>query len=197
MLKWIASGCLVIIVVVCVVAYAGYRKMQTIAAGGPSVTVSMAATPERVFASMSQADSLPTWFATGSTIRTTRNGALAIGDTVYLLTRRDSVPRTAWVVDTVVPGSVLAMRMIMLQNGMVFIRRRDSIYAAGDSTFVVSTVGSMVSDSLTAARNRTSGVTGGMLEMGATMGIAGARLQAEAELRRLKAHIEGPPVSRP
>lgn len=197
MLKWIASGCLVIIVVVCVVMYAGYRKMQSLAADGPSVTVGFAAPPDRVFASMSHTDSLPVWFAIGSTIQTTRKGPLAIGDTLYVLTRRDSIPRIAWVVDTVLPTRVIAMHWVSLPNSMVVWRRRDSVYAAGDSTFVTSTFSSLMTDSLAAARSRSKGVTGGMLEMGANMGIAAARIQAENDLRRLKLHLEGPPASRP
>jgi uncharacterized protein YndB with AHSA1/START domain len=196
MLKWIASGCLVIILIVCVVAYAGYRKMQSIAAAGPTVTVSIHATPERVFASMSHTDSLSAWFAPGMTIRATNTGALAAGDTVFLVGRRDSTPRMAWVIDTVVPGSVVAMRWLSLPSRMVITRRRDSLSVAGDSTLVTSTIASMITDSLAAARGRAGGVGAGMLEMGTTMGIAGARMQAEAELRSLKSHIEGK-VSRP
>jgi hypothetical protein len=58
-------------------------------------------------------------------------------------------------------------------------------------------VGSFLTDSLAAAKSRTDGVSAGMLEMGSTMGIAAARIQAEMELRRLKSRIEGSPVSRP
>jgi uncharacterized protein YndB with AHSA1/START domain len=197
MLKWIASGCLVIIVVIGIVMYAGYRKMQSIAAAGPSVSVGIQATPERVFAAMTHTDSLASWFAPTSKVTTARKGMLAAGDTLFLTTRRDSIPRSAWVVDSVVPNKLMTMRWVMLQNGMVVTRRRDSLSVVGDSTIVTSTVSSFMSDSLSAARNRSSGVTGGMLEMGSTMSVAGARLQAEMELNRLKDHIQGRPVSRP
>jgi uncharacterized protein YndB with AHSA1/START domain len=197
MLKWIASGCLVIIVVIGIVMYAGYRKMQSIAAAGPSVAVGIHAPPERVFASMAHSDSLSAWFAPSSTITTSRKGALAAGDTLFVTTRRDSIPRSAWVIDTIVPNTLMTMRWVMLQNQMIVTRRRDSLSVAGDSTIVTSTVASFMSDSLAAARSRTSGVTGGMLEMGSTMTIAGARMQAEMELKRLRDHIQGTPVSRP
>ena len=198
MLKWIASGCLVIVLIVCVVAYAGYRKMQTIASSGPTVTVSIAATPERVFAAMSHSDSLASWFAPGMVMHTARKGTLAMGDTIYLTqARRDSVARTAWIVDTVVANQVIAMRWVALQGGMVLHRRRDSMSVAGDSTRVTSTIVPAMMDSITAARNRANGVSGGLLDMASTMGTAGARIQAEQELKRLKLHIEGPPVSRP
>jgi uncharacterized protein YndB with AHSA1/START domain len=197
MLKWIASGCLVVIVVVGVVTYAGYRKMQSIASNGPSVTVAIRATPERVFASMSHTDSLASWFASGMTLRSPRKGALASGDTLFVSTRRDSVPRTAWVVDTVVPNRVVALRWVVLQNGVVLHRRRDSVSTAGDSTFVTTTITATMTDSLVAARRQSSGVSGGLLDMASTVGSAGARIQAETELNMLKRRIEGPPVSRP
>lgn len=197
MLKWIASGCLVIVVVIGIVMYAGYKKMQSIAAAGPSVSVGIHATPERVFASMSHTDSLPAWFAPTSTLRSAKKGALAIGDTLFLLNRRDTVGMTAWVVDTVVPNTVVAMRWVSVQNKMTITKRRDSLSLSGDSTLVTSTMSSFMSDSLAAVRSRANGVSAGVLEMGSTMSVAGARIQAEAELKRLKAHIEGAPVSRP
>ena len=194
MLKWIASGCLVIVVVVGIVMYAGYRKMQSIAAEGPAVSVAIHAPPEKVFAAMSHTDSLPIWFAAGSTIRTTRKGQLALGDSIFLRTSRDTVG-SAWIIDTIVPGQVVAMRWVA--RGVVIVRRRDSLSVVGDSTLVTSTVAVAMSDSLARARDQASGVTAGVLGMSATMGMAGARLQAETELRRLKAHLEGPAVSRP
>jgi uncharacterized protein YndB with AHSA1/START domain len=197
MLKWIASGCLVIIVVIGIVMYAGYRKMKSIAAEGPSVSVGIHATPERIFASMSHTDSLASWFAPGATLRTTKKGALAIGDTIYMLSRRDTTGATAWIVDTIVPNRVIGMRWISVANNMTMTTRRDSISTSGDSTLVTSTIGSFMSDSLAAARARANGVSAGVLEMGSTMGVAGARMQAEAELKRLKTHIEGRPVSPP
>ena len=197
MLKWIASGCLVIIVVIGIVMYAGYRKMKSIAAEGPSVSVGIHATPERIFASMSHTDSLSSWFASGATLRTTKKGALAIGDTLYMLTRRDSTGATAWIIDTIVPNRVIGMRWISVANNMTMTTRRDSISVSGDSTLVTSTVGSFLTDSIAAARARANGVSAGVLEMGSTMGVASARLQAEVELKRLKTHIEGRPVSPP
>ena len=197
MLKWIASGCLVIILIVCVVAYAGYRKFKSIAAAGPSVTVAIHAPPERVFATMAHTDSLSKWFAVGAGLRIPRKGLLAAGDTMFLMTRSDSLPRTAWVVDSVVPNQLMVMHWVVLQNRMVLHRRRDSLSAAGDSTRVTSTIIATMTDSLQSARSQANGVTGGLLDMASTMGSAGARIQAEQELRRLKLHIEGPPVSRP
>lgn len=199
MLKWIASGCLVIVLVIGVVMYAGYRKVQAIAANGPTVTVSIHATPARVFASMSNVDSLASWFAQGMTIRTAKNGPIGRGDTIFLTQpRRDSVAQTAWIVDTVVPNQLIAMRWVVLKNGMVLHRRRDSLSASGDSTVVTNTILPEMLDSLKAARSRANGVSGGIIDMATKVGTAGARIQAETEFKLLKRHIEGAsPVSRP
>lgn len=196
MLKWIASGCLVIIVVIGIVAYAGYRKMQSIAAAGPTVTVGIHAPAERVFASMSHSDSIAAWFAPGTILRVTKKGQLAAGDSIILRSNRDTLG-SAWVIDTVLPGQLIAMRYVALPRGTVVFRRRDSVSTAADSTLVTSTVAFTMADSLANAQGQATGVTGGLLGMSATMGTAGARIQAEMELKRLKSHIEGPPVSRP
>jgi uncharacterized protein YndB with AHSA1/START domain len=198
MLKWIASGCLVVVLVVCVIAYAGYRKMKTIAAAGPSVTVAINAPAARVFASMSHTDSLSTWFAPGSTTFTTRHGPLGVGDSIFMMPARgDTTQRSAWVIDTIVPNQLIARRLVLVGRGGVVFTRRDSIAAAGDSTLVTSTVTSFLADTLAAARSRANGVAGGLIDMASTMGTAGGRMQAEIELKQLKRHIEGPPVSRP
>jgi uncharacterized protein YndB with AHSA1/START domain len=198
MLKWIASGCLVVLLVVCVVAYAGYSKMKAIAAAGPSVTVAIHAPPARVFASMSHTDSLSSWFAPGSQSFTTRHGPLGMGDSIFMVQGRgDTASRSAWVIDTVVPNQLIARRLVIIGRGGAVFTRRDSLAADGDSTLVTSTLTAYLADSLGAARSRASGATGGLIDMVSTMGTAGGRMQAETELKQLKRHIEGPPVSRP
>ena len=197
MLKWLVVGCVVIILVVGIVAYAGYQQVTKIAEQGPTVSVAIAATPERVFASMANADSLSSWFMPGTSLRTTRKGSLVAGDSIFITSARgDSMP-TAWVIDTLVPNQVIASHWTTLRNGIVIQRRRDSLSMQGDSTVVISTVRSTVTDSMASARSRSGGVTGGLLDMSATFGTAGARMQTEQDLRRLKSRIEGPKPVRP
>ena len=81
MLKWIASGCLVIIVIVAGVSYYGYRQVTKVA-NQPPTTVSMAATPERVFASLANIDSMSTWRTSTPAGSAGRTGMLAVGDTL-------------------------------------------------------------------------------------------------------------------
>ena len=196
MVKWIAGGCVVVILIVGAVMYAGYKQMSAVAAKGPSVSVAIGATPERVFASMANADSLSTWFMTGSTITTKRKGMLVAGDSIFVQSGRDSMP-SAWIIDSIVPNQLIVLHWVMPRNNLVIQRRRDSLSVVGDSTVVTGTVeASVITDSLAAARGQ-GGVAGGIFDMASTMGVAGARIQTEQELRRLKHRIEGPPVVRP
>ena len=197
MLKWIGGGCVVVLLIVGAVMYAGFKQMSAVAAKWPSVTVAIGATPERVFASLANADSLSTWFMSGTPIRTTRKGMLAVGDSIFVQMGRDSVP-SAWIIDTIVPNRLIVSHWVMPRNNLILQRRRDSLAIVGDSTHVTGTIeASVMTDSLNAVRGRTGSVTGGLLDMASTMGQAGARMQAEQELRRLKHRIEGPPVVRP
>lgn len=192
MLKWIGGGCLVLLLCVGVVSYMGYRQMASLAAKGPSVSVAMAATPERVFATLASGDSIYTWGdpASGMSLRTTRSGPFEVGDTIFVTMRRDSVSRSVWIVDTIVPNVLIERRWVTLKGNMVLQRRRDSVAGAGDSTHVTSTITATIVDSATASRRQATGVSGGLLDMATTMGTAGARIEAEQQLRWIKAHIE-------
>src|ERR1041385_1702509 len=82
MWKWIVGGCLGLIVIVCIAMYIGYQKVKTYASGGPLVAVNIAATPHRVFAVLSDADSLKVWRLDGTVFRAPRHGPLVVGDTL-------------------------------------------------------------------------------------------------------------------
>lgn len=195
MWKWIGGGCLIIVVLVCILIYGSYKTMSKIAAGGPSVSVTMAATPQRVFAALANADSQSVWRLPNTVTRISRKGMFAIGDTIFMPSR-DTISEMAWIVDTVVTNQLLAVRGVALRNGMVMFRRRDSVFAVGDSTTVMATTTAMMSDSA-AKYSARGGVVGGMASMASTMGIAGMKIQAEQELKQLKRHLEVKPVVPP
>jgi uncharacterized protein YndB with AHSA1/START domain len=191
MLKWIASGCLVIVLIVAGVMYFGYRKMSSLAEQGPAVTVAIAATPERVFASLANADSIAQW---RTSVRTSgRTGLLRVGDTIRERDRQASDSADAllvsWVVDTIVPNQLLVMRATQSGKGNLNGIRRDSVAGVGDSTHVTSSVVLTFPDSMQAppAARATA-----LKFMG-----AGMRLATEMELKALKARIEGGPAARP
>jgi hypothetical protein len=194
MLKWIASGCLVIIVIVASVSYYGYRQMSKMANQAP-MTVSMAATPARVFASLANIDSLSTWRSSTPSATAGRRGLLAVGDTLRERVRADSTtPMDLWVVDSVVPNELLGMRTLSSAGAPFVAVRRDVLVAAGDSTQVTTRMEIVFSDSL---RSRASGAGASMMGAATKMMAAGMRVMAEGDLKRLKERIEGRAVVRP
>ncbi|HET9424922.1 MAG TPA: SRPBCC family protein [Gemmatimonadaceae bacterium] len=199
MLKWIGGGCLVIVLLVGGLMYWSFQKMSSIADEGPAVTVSFAATPERVYASLSDADSLRTWLSQGMALHPSRKGPLAAGDTIRIQSQGDTAaPQMAWVIDTVVPSRLITSRLVMPRERMVVYGRRDSIFVAGDSTRVTRTVtaSSMMPDSLSNAMRARGGMASSMLDLSDKMTMASARMQGEAELLRLKTRIEGRSAAR-
>lgn len=196
MWKWIGGGCLLIIAIVCVVAYAGFRKMSEIADAGPAVTVMIGAPPARVFASLANADSQSTWRKGASVLRTSRKGMFVAGDTLFDVPS-DTLPSMAWVIETIVINQVIATKAISIKSGEVVLRRRDSLAVVGDSTGITSTVSMLLSDSLKAVQGRAEGMSGGVFDFAMKMGTAAMRVQAETELKALKRRIEGVPRTRP
>ena len=182
MLKWI-GGCLVLVVVL----FAGgswfaMRSMRDSLGPDGSARVSIAASPARVYASMSNGDSLKTWMAPGNTVTTWRNGPLVVGDSIKVEMRRSLGSQTAmtWRVRELVPDRVVTLDL-MQGSGRPVAVRKDSLVAAGDSTIVVSLVTSIPGDS---TKSSTSGLAGDMM-------VSMFRLQAKLELQSLKARLEG------
>jgi hypothetical protein len=194
MWKWIGGGCLLIIVLLCILAYGGYRTMASIAAKGPEVTVTIAGTPQRVFAAMAHTDSMKVWHDATWNLRASRPGMVAAGDT--LTSSGDPVKgRMLLIIDTVIPNQLVVTRGVAIsgERDFVTMRRRDSLFAVGDSTRIVSSTSTMMADSAGKYASQ-GGVSGGVAGMAATMGTAGMRLGTEQELNLLKRHIEGPPA---
>lgn len=196
MWKWIGGGCLLIIAIVCVVGYAGFRKMSQIADAGPSVTVMIGAPAGRVFASLANADSQSTWRKGSSVMRTSRKGVFVAGDTLFTVAR-DTQPSLAWVIEAIVTDELIAAKALNQRTGEVVFRRRDSLVAVGDSTRVTSTATMLLPDSLRAAQGRAEGVSEGMFDFAMKLGSAAMRMEAETELKALKRRIEGVPRTRP
>ena len=197
MWKWIGGGCLLIAVLLGILAYGGYRTMANIAAKGPEVTVTIAGTPQRVFITMTHTDSMRAWHESTWGLTSTRRGMLVAGDT--LRSEGDSLKgRMLMIIDTVVPNVLFVTHAVTGRDGREFVmmRRRDSLFAVGDSTRIVSTISTMMADSAGKYAGQ-GGVVGGVAGMAATMGTAGMRIGTEQELNLLKRHIEGvPPTAR-
>lgn len=190
MLRWI-GGCAVVVVLLAVIGMcAGYRKISHMAAEGPEETVIVHAGAPRVFAMVANADSLTEWRLEGLGIRASRAGSLRVGDSLVI--QSTSGPnrnvRSTWHVSALVPNVLIAFQM-RTDTGSTLATRKDSIIALGDSTQVITSIVATLVDS---DRQRDSGQGSAVVEMTSKLGITAGRMQARAELLRLKSRIEGP-----
>ena len=185
MLKWI-GGCLVLVVVLIAGgSWFAMRSMRNSLGPDGSARVTIAAPPQRIYASMSNGDSLKTWMAQGSTVTTWHGGPLVVGDSIKVELRRSlgmSQPPMIWIVRELVPDRVVALELTQGAGRAIGVRR-DSLVAAGDSTVVVSIVTSSLNDS---TKSSAAGVAGDMV-------LSMFRLQSKLELQSLKARLEGRP----
>jgi hypothetical protein len=163
------------------------RSVRKSLAPDGSARVTTAASPERIYASLSDGDSLRTWMAQGNTVTTWRHGPLAVGDSISI-TLRSSLGMTQrpmiWRVRELVPNRVVALELKGQERTQIMGARRDSLVALGDSTTVVSIVTSMLPDS---TKSGTAGIAADMM-------LSMIRMQAKLELQSLKARIEGRPA---
>jgi hypothetical protein len=195
MWKWIAGGILVVIVLLAGTCYYAYTKVT---AGGDTARIMIGASPDRVYASIADPDSLSTWVDLGSTITSERHGLLQAGDSFQVvrppLKAGRSGESSSWKVVEANPGH--SMSLLLANDSLlkvVRIMRHDSLVAVGDSTRVSVTYGAEILDS-----TRLSAKDGGKGES-AVMGFAqkmmvsAMRLAMDQDLQRLKARIEKKP----
>ena len=191
MWKWILGILAIIIALVVWRAVAAYKSFT---AGGNQTSIVIAAPPVRVFASLANADSLSTYLVESGAATTTRTGPLQVGDKIHVESRSTRGSRTTsfdWTVLQIRPAELLVMEIASDSVRGALAVRRDSLSVRGDSTVVTSTVSAPMFDSLqTVRRDSGRAVRGAMVGFGSKLFISAFRLQAEAELRRLKSRIE-------
>ena len=182
MWKWL-GGCLIVVVVLIIVGFLwAYQTMQSSLSPDGSARITVAATPARVFASLTHGDSVPTWMAQGNTVTPSRHGPLQPGDTLRVQMRATpGIPsqQMIWHVKEVVPDRLIVLRLVADTSQMIVGMRRDSLVAMGDSTMLVST---LVSGA--------SGKPDGLLGLGSDLMLSMLRMQSKLDLDRLKARIE-------
>jgi uncharacterized protein YndB with AHSA1/START domain len=193
MWKWIGIAILTVIVVFVGAAWWGYQKLT---AGGDTVAVTIAAPHDRVFSSLSNHDSLSTWWYGRESTPSSHHGPIAVGDTLPMegskSGRRNA--RISWTATEVIPGRLLAVAISNDSTGQIFAVRRDSLVDLGDSTMVVSSIGSPMMDSLRAPQGPDApSHNPTLMDMTSKMLVSGFRLASKAQLTRLKNHIEGRP----
>lgn len=197
MLKWILGIMALIVLVVAGTCFYGYKKLT---GGGGTVTITMAGTPERIFAALATPDSMVLWMSTSTIESPLGKGLLAAGDTLRIrqpAAKGDSTMGATfngdWVVREVNAPTLLVMEMVEDSAGTrrVVLTRRDSLAAVGDSTTLVTTFSSPLLDSLSTSVRDSSKVGSSVLSGASKLMLGAMRLGAESELRLLKARVEG------
>jgi uncharacterized protein YndB with AHSA1/START domain len=187
MWKWIGGILLVIVLSIGVAMWAGFRKLT---AGGDVATVTIAGSPDRVFATLANHDSLASWYILRGQPTPTGHGPFATGDSLPAQTPRSGSRAAAkWVADEIVPGKLLVLSFHTDSNRAAVAVRRDSLVSRGDSTEIISSISSPMMDSV---RSQSDG--GALVGASSKLLISSMRLQSKIELARLKNHIEGRPV---
>lgn len=192
MWKWIAGGVLVVIVLLAGTCYYGYRKLT---AGGDTLTVMIGATPDRVYASLADPDSLSTWVDVGSTITSSRHGLAQEGDTVNVtrppIKSGRPGPSTSYVVLAADPGHSMTVKVAgdSLER-FAKITRHDSLVAVGDSTQLIITFAAEIVDPTRASVRDSGKGSQAVLGFAEKLTVAGLRLAMEQDVQRLKARVE-------
>ena len=196
MWKWL-GGCLVIVVVVIAIGvWTGYRKLSQFSGPNKPETVAIAAPPSRVFASIANADSLSVWMAERLGVRVSHHGMLVPGDTIQMnANMRFNVGKgrqaSSWVVSDVKPDQMLALEMQGDRTKGIVAQRQYNLSAKGDSTLITSFVSTPGLDSMIAHRGDTIKASDAFMSGATKLMMASLRMQAHRELQLLKAHIEG------
>ncbi len=191
MWKWIAGGAAVLLLLVAGTCYWGLKKFSE---GGGSTAVMIGASPDRVFASLADPDSLATWVDVGSMVSSERHGLLQEGDSFRIARparKGAGGDITTWRVVASVPGRSLTLRIVSDSLGKVaLISRYDSLSVVGDSTRLSTTYGAEIVDSARRSTRDSSKGESAVLGFAQKLIIAAMRLATEQDLPRLKARVE-------
>ncbi len=191
MWKWIVGAALLIVVVVIGTCWYGVRQLLS---GGNQTSVTIAATPEHVFAMIADRDSMPVWMEKSSRPGS-GHGMLAVGDTARVDSTarmgRSGVPqRMAWTVSLIDPEKLLVTEVHDTAGRLAFVRR-DSIAGVGDSTMLITVFTMPAMDSI----RRAQADTGGSRQTVERLIGSALRLRAEGENTLLKNYLEGKPAA--
>lgn len=195
MWKWILGAVVLVVLLIGSGMWYGFRKMTQFANGDSTATTTIGGTPERVFASLANGDSIGDWMV-GGRVRPSRAGQLRKGDTLYVEQRdTNRANHMAWVVGEVMPPKAFALQLVSDSLNMIAVSRRYTVMGQGDSAVVFSTVTSPMMDSVKRAESK--GANSTMMEFTSKMMLGAMRMQNQMELRQLKARVEGTQVQVP
>ena len=195
MWKWLGGCLLIVVVVIGVGVYNGYRKLSQFSGPNKPETVAIAAPVPRVFASIANADSLSSWMAERMGVRASHHGMLVPGDTLQVgANMRFNIGKSEamnWVVSDIKPNQMLALEQRSDSSKRLVAVRQFNLTAQGDSTLITSVVTTPVLDSMRAHRSDTIKAKDAFIAGASKLMMSSLRMQAHRELQLLKAHIEG------
>jgi uncharacterized protein YndB with AHSA1/START domain len=195
MWKWIGGCFLVCVVCIGIAAFWGFRKVKGLMDRPSVATVMIAATPERVFASMANADSLSTWMTTGSVVQ--HKGPLVVGDSFVLggsqmRTSNAKGQSMTWTVVEIKAPTLIVYSIRSDTSTSEFARLRDSLVARGDSTEVIATY--TMPDSMPLGPGGEKKVAPPALQSVFKLMLVGFTEMEKIQLGQLKERIEGKAV---
>lgn len=194
MWKWLGGCLLVCVAVIGFGLWSGYRQLSKFGSSNGTETVTIGAPVARVFASLANSDSLSTWMAQHSEMRTAHHGMLVPGDTLIGEMRlRFNVGNrpVKWTVADVKPNQLLALQLRTDSGSRLIAKREFTLAARGDSTVVMSAVTAPMLDSLGARRNDTLKESDAARSLASKVLTSALRMQSHVELEQLKARVEG------
>jgi uncharacterized protein YndB with AHSA1/START domain len=197
MWKWIGGCFLLCVVIIGVAAFWGFSKVKDMMDEPSVATITIGASPERVFASMANADSLSTWMATKPNVG--RSGMLVVGDTFALgdspTNPNKGQQSISWTVSEIKAPHLIAYRIRTDSGGkgMEFATLRDSLVARGDSTEVIATFLMPDTLTLTTTPGENKAPPAALKSMFKLM-LVGFTQMEKVNLMQLKERIEGKAV---
>jgi uncharacterized protein YndB with AHSA1/START domain len=193
MWKWIGGCFLLCVVMVGVAGFWGIRKVKGLMDRPAVASVTIAASPERVFASMANADSLSTWMTTGAVVQ--HKGMLVVGDTFAL---HGSQMRTSgnrqsmtWTVTEIKSPTLIVFAIRSDSLGTHFATLRDSLVARGDSTEVIASYSMPFPDSVAVGDTGQKRAVPPALQSMFKLMLVGFTEMEKIQLNQLKERIEG------
>jgi len=190
MWKWILGGVLVVIVLLVGTCWYGFRKFT---AGGGDTSITIAGTTDAIWASLDDLDSLRIWATGDSLVGEVGHGPLVVGDSFVARPRQDVRDHPLVMIWTVLasdPGRTRVLEARDDSTRRVLIRRHDSLAVTGDSTTLFTRFTMPLADSLDST-GQSGGLGGALLRSSAKLMVSAMRVQAEFDLQRLKARVEG------
>ena len=184
MWRWILAIVGIVILALVGTCYTGFRKIVD---GGNTLVTTLAGPPARPFALLTDRDSLLAWMPEGTTLHPDGHGAVHVGDSIRVATSSGRALEL-WVVRDV-KTDVFAIEAFQFDRAGVpraAFTRRDSVFAADDSTQIVSTfVAAPLVTGRDSARATSGAVSGSLLTTAERMRVGAARLMWQGQLRRL------------